>query len=149
MLAQVIPFNNINPVNTYASILFRSYNSSDNGIRAGYGVSLGRDNDLLGMFISVDNDRRRDLSGAWSYFQGFGGSIKIASANFDRRSTIPVKEEYTLGLGWHWGVEYRFNEVFSLATEATLRFGVKLNDGGGFLKIDPPINIIAHFNLSN
>jgi hypothetical protein len=101
------------------------------------------------MYLSIDSDRRRELHGKWLYFHGFGASLKIVSNNFDRRTTVPVKEEYSLGLGWHWGIEHAFNSVFSLSTEANFKFGVALNNGGGFLKIDPPVNIIAHFNLNN
>ncbi len=149
ILAQIIPFNNINPQLSNASLMFRSYNSNDNGIRAGYGLSLANDNDFQSMFVSVDNDRRRQIGGSrWMYFQGFGTALKIVSNNFNRATTAPISEEFSLSIGWHWGIEYAFNEIVSLSTEATFKLGVGFSNGS-FLKIDPPFNIIAHFNLYN
>lgn len=147
LLSQVIPFNSINPVSTNASILVRSYNAKNNGFRAGYGISTGDNNGFMNMYLSIDSDRRRKLGGKWVYFQGFGASLKLVSNNLNRIAPPQVSEEYTLAIGWHWGVEYKFNDVFSLSTEATFRLGVNLDNGAGVLKIDPPINLIAHFNI--
>lgn len=147
LLAQVIPFNAINPISTNASILVRSYNNKANGFRAGYGISTGDNNGFMNMYLSLDSDRRRKLGGKWIYFQGFGASLKLVSNNLSRIAPQQVSEEYTLALGWHWGVEYKFNDVFSMSTEATFRFGINLDEGTAVLKIDPPINLMAHFNI--
>jgi hypothetical protein len=148
ILAQVIPFNNINPRMTSAALMFRSYNFDDNGIRASYGLNLSGDNDFQSMTLSIDNDRRRSIgTSKWMYFQGFGVALKLVSENFNRSSTIPIDDEVTFSVGWHWGAEYQFNDVFSLSTEAILKLGVDLEEGSGFFKLEPPLNIIAHFNL--
>ncbi len=150
ILAQVIPFNNINPQLASASLMFRSYNYNDNGIRAAYGLQLSNESSFQSMFISVDNDRRRNIgSSNWMYYQGFGVGLKIVTESLNRNSTVPIDDQQSFFLGWHWGVEYQFNDVVSLATEGTFRLGVSLDEGESFLKIDPPFNIVAHFNLSN
>lgn len=149
LLAQVIPLNSNNPSLTTASLMFRNYNMNNNGFRAAYGLGLGNENDFSNMYLGLDHDRRRSISDRWNYFHGYGLQLKIVSNNFNRRSTATVEEEFTLALAYHWGVEYRLNEIVSFSTEATLRFGFGLDNEDIVFKLDPPINILVHFNLAN
>ncbi len=151
ILAQILPFNRIDPALTNASIMLRIYSRHNTGVRFAYGLSLGDDNDFLNMYLSIDNDKRRSISSKWLFFYGFGGGIKAVSNNFNRVPNSPVTSEFLIGPTCHWGIEYRVTNILSVSTEATLRIGLGFGNGQDFIspiaKIDPPINIIAHFNI--
>jgi hypothetical protein len=152
MLAQVLPFNSINRNSFNASIINRFYGRKNTGIRFGFGVGIDQNNDVNNMFFSIDQDRRRAIHPNWLFFYGFGGGIKFINSDlFENANTTSssVQNEFTLSMGFHWGIEYKINPIFSVSTEATLIWGIKSGneDIQPIVRIDPPINIIAHFNL--
>jgi hypothetical protein len=152
MLAQVLPFNNINRNSFNASIINRMYNRKNGGIRFGFGVGIDQNNDINNMFFSIDQDKRRTLHPNWLFFYGFGGGLKFISSDlFENANTAggPIQNEFTISMGFHWGIEYKINPIFSVSTEATLIWGLRsgVDDVQPVIRIDPPINIIAHFNL--
>ncbi|MDI1233965.1 MAG: hypothetical protein PSX81_06780 [bacterium] len=149
LLAQFVPFNQNKITATNASILLRRYNPKNRGFRAGFGLSLDGNNSDQVLFLSIESDRRKSLSTKWLYFQGFGAQLNIRSPGFNRFRSASFEDEYFFGIGWHFGVEYKINPIFSLSVESSLRLGFDLDNGGPSFKIDPPINIMAHFNLSN
>lgn len=149
LLAQFVPFNQNKITATNASILLRRYNDRNRGFRAGFGLSLGGNNANQVLFLSIESDRRKALSKKWLYFQGFGAQFNIRSPGFNTFQSASFEDEYFFGIGWHYGIEYRINPIFSVSVESSLRLGLDLDNGGAIFKIDPPINIMAHFNLSN
>lgn len=149
LLSQFVPFNQNKITATNASILSRWYNPQDRGFRAGFGLSLGGNNSQQVLFLSVESDRRKALNHKWQYFQGFGVQLNIVSPGFQRFRSASFEDEYFFGFGWHYGVEYAVNPTFSLSIESSLRLGLDVDSGGLIFKIDPPLNIMAHFNISN
>jgi len=149
LLSQFVPFNQNKITATNASILSRWYNPQNRGFRAGFGLSLSGGNSEQVLFLSIETDRRKSISNKWQYFQGFGAQINISSPGFQRFRSASFQDEYFFGFGWHYGVEYAVNTTFSLSIESSLRLGLDVADGGIIFKIDPPINIMAHFNISN
>lgn len=149
LLAQFVPFNQNKITATNASILLRRYNPKNRGYRAGFGLSLGDNNTDEVLFLSVESDRRKTLTPKWLFFQGFGAQFNIRSPGFNRFQSASFQDENFFGLGWHYGVEYKINPIFSMSIESSLRLGFDLDNANPVFKIDPPINIMAHFNLSN
>ena len=149
LLSQFVPFNQNKITATNASILSRWYNPQNRGYRAGFGLSLGGGNSDQVLYLSIETDRRKSISNKWQYFQGFGVQLNIVSPGFQRFRSASFQDEYFFGFGWHYGVEYAVNPTFSLSIESSLRLGLDVDNGGVVFKIDPPINIMAHFNISN
>lgn len=145
MLNLVVPFS-VFPVNRPAPIVSVRRLWGGNGYRSSLGFTQTANEDQF----------RFNQEEITAYFStGYTHKAKLYK-NFFWQSGIDLKLNIDesrrtstgfFGLSSYFGVEYHINEVFSVSSEASIDFGV----GDLFVEFrtNPPINIFAHFNLSN
>ncbi len=142
LLSQMLPLSNVQPLNSLYSIMVRRYFDKEIGIRTGFGVVAG-DNNQNAFAFQFEFDKRRHLGKNFYYFTGGGAALEIVE---DVNSQFGSLEFLFFGVKLHWGIEYLLNNVVSFSTESNLRFGIGKNDV--LFKLSPPLNFMAHFNVT-
>ncbi|MBS3915077.1 MAG: hypothetical protein KG003_11290 [Bacteroidetes bacterium] len=146
MLSQFLPFNRVVVSSNTFAVTTRRY-WGRHGLRASYGVGLGDALDVNFLQFMLGYDYRVPLNKHWYYFNGVDLLLRFSE---DLSSNFPVAtgDAQGIGIGGHWGVEYAFNKVISVSSEASLRMMVDPgNDDASFILV-PPINLTVHFNIS-
>lgn len=148
LLAQVVPFNRIDPTSTDVAIVARNYWGKD-GLKTGFGININDNSTSTSpvqhITFMIGYDRRKQLATRVYYTKGVDFVLNIA----EEIGNNTASAESFVGLGFNWGFEYMMSEVVSVSSEATLRFGADPTIGGAVFRIIPPLAIKLNFKILN
>lgn len=146
LMSQVLPFNRISLDAKVFAITRRNY-WGNNGVRTSYGLGLSDNLDLQFFQFMIGYDHRRSISHRWLYFAGVDFVLRSFSET-PNGSGVVLSNTSGVGIGGHWGVEYKISPVVSFSTESNLQLIATTDVGGAAFILQPPLNLTAHFNIT-